>query len=113
MDREVLYDIKATHGGKGKLFLDGWKEEDSIVIFLNCIRIVSRMKHRKPGNKAGFKTENNQKLWGLPFHAFSKPGCNQVTCNKDPYLSIYAKKKLPLAPYITYNVDVKNMLNYL
>ena len=20
--------LKATHGGKGKLFLDGWKEED-------------------------------------------------------------------------------------
>jgi hypothetical protein len=119
---EFSMTLKATHEGKGKLFLDAWKKRSSIVIFLNC---VSRMKHRKLAASQeqrflmGFwflgltaiylrvdhrwqnhprcqasrqKTIKNSE--GLPFHAFSliKPGCNQGTCNKDPYLSIYAKR---------------------
>jgi hypothetical protein len=32
--------------------MDG-KRRISIVIFLNCIQVISRMKHGKPGNKAG------------------------------------------------------------
>jgi hypothetical protein len=31
--------------------MDG-KRRISIVIFLNCIQVISRMKHRKLGNKA-------------------------------------------------------------
>jgi hypothetical protein len=79
--------------------MDG-KRRISIVIFPNCIQVISRMKHRKPGNKAGtkvfdrvlnfwflaltaiygwtagpsplsgFKAENNQKLWRLAFPCF-------------------------------------------
>jgi hypothetical protein len=113
MDTEFSMTLKATHGGKRKLLMDG--KRSSIVIFLNRIQVVSRMKHRKSGNKAasqvrygwtagpsplsglrlqGRKQSKTLESGGLSFHAFSwiKPGCNQETCNKDPYLSIYAKE---------------------
>jgi hypothetical protein len=34
--------------------MDG-KRRISIVIFPNCIQVISKMKHRKPGTKAGTK----------------------------------------------------------
>jgi hypothetical protein len=43
---------------------------------------------------SGSKAENNQNLGRLPFPFswINKPGCNQGTYNKDPSLSIHAKK---------------------
>jgi hypothetical protein len=85
------------------------KRTISIVIFLNCIQVVSRMKQvtRQPPRilpctgehwrqnhprcqASRQKTIKNSE--GLPFHAFSwiKPGW-KGTCNNDSYLSIYAK----------------------
>jgi hypothetical protein len=44
--------LKATHGGtaKGNYFYMDGKRRISIVIFLNCIQVVSRIKHRKPAS---------------------------------------------------------------
>jgi tRNA(His) 5'-end guanylyltransferase len=97
--------------------MDG-KRRISIVIFLNCIQVVSGIEHRKspPPTKVfdevqvdGRCQASRQKTietfvhWRLVF-SWIKPRCNQVY-NKDPYLSIPAKRYPNTRRLLNYNFD--------
>jgi len=55
--------LKATHGGKGKVFQMDGKKRISIVISLNFTQNVSRIKNRKPGSKAASQ-DSGTKIFG-------------------------------------------------